>query len=241
MRDELRPDDPDSVAECQRTLGYWFRDPKLLQAALTHSSSADHPLASNERLEFLGDAVLGLVVCETLYDQFAEFQEGELTRIKSAVVSRETCSKMSRRLGMQRFLIMGKGMGSPSQVPASTLANVFESIVGAIYLDGGLAEARRFILRCANPEIEAAVLGNMGRNYKSQFQQIAQRTYGATPTYFLLDEKGPDHQKCFKIAARVGSLPFAPAWGMNKKDAEQRAAQNAISQIQGHPLPYPSD
>jgi ribonuclease-3 len=118
---------------------------------------------------------------------------------------------------------------------------VFESLIGAIHLDGGIEAARRFIIRHIEPEIDAAVEGQGGLNYKSSLQQVAQREFGETPTYLLLDEKGPDHSKCFKISARLGARPFAPAWGRNKKEAEQRAALNALCQLAGEPLPYESD
>ena len=132
-------------------------------------------------------------------------------------------------------------MGSRSQTPESVLADVFESLIGAIYLDGGIEAAREFIVRHIEPEIEAAVDGGNGLNYKSNLQQFAQREFGATPTYLLLDEKGPDHSKCFKISARIGERRYAPAWGRNKKEAEQRAALNALCQLAGDPLPHESD
>ena len=227
--------------ECQDVVGYQFSDLNLLQEALTHASGADHRLGSNERLEFLGDAILGAVVCDLLFRKFPEYLEGELTKIKSIVVSRHTCAKISQDLGIDEFLVIGKGMGSRSQTPASVLADVFESLIGAIYLDGGIEAAREFIVRHIEPEIDAAVDGGDGLNYKSNLQQLAQRECGATPTYLLLDEKGPDHSKCFKISARIGDRRYAPAWGRTKKEAEQRAALNALSQLAGDPVPHASD
>ncbi len=222
-------------------LGYEFRDADLLREALTHASGADHRLASNERLEFLGDAILGAVVCERLFRQFPDYQEGELTRIKSIVVSRRTCAKISEALSLDLYLFLGKGMGSHEQTPASVLADVFESLIGAIFLDGGMEAAQRFIITHIGPEIEAAVDGLNGLNYKSNLQQSAQRDFGETPTYLLLDEKGPDHSKCFKISAQIGRTRYAPAWGRNKKEAEQRAAMNALCQLAGTPIPFESD
>ncbi len=229
------------LEHCEDVLDYRFRDPRFLRSALTHASGADHRLASNERLEFLGDAILGAIVCEMLFLKFPEYLEGELTRIKSVVVSRHTCTKISRRLGFEEFLILGKGMGGQDQTPASVLSDVFESLVGAIFLDGGMEAAKRFIVRHLGPEIEETVDGTMGSNYKSNLQQAAQRQFGETPTYLLLDEKGPDHSKCFKIAAQIGLHHYPPAWGRNKKDAEQRAAMNALSQLAGDPIPFGSD
>lgn len=242
--------DPQNVSEpveltllekLQQRIDYHFKDESMLQAALTHASGAEHRLGSNERLEFLGDAILGAVVCEMLFHQYPEYLEGDLTRIKSIVVSRQTCAKMSEALGMQEFLILGKGMTTHPSVPSSLLADVFESLVAAIYLDGGDEAARRFITEAIGPEIELAAEGETGNNYKSLLQQLAQREHGSTPTYQLLDEKGPDHSKCFKMAAQVGANRFQPAWGRNKKEAEQRAARNALSQLGGETPPYASD
>lgn len=237
------PEVPDeSLLEIlQQRIGYEFKDRNLLLASLTHASGAEHRLGSNERLEFLGDAILGAVVCEMLFHQYPEFMEGDLTRLKSIVVSRQTCAKLSTALGMQEFLILGKGMTTHPSVPSSLLADVFESLVAAIYLDGGDAAARKFISDCIGPEIDLAAEGETGNNYKSLLQQLAQREHGSTPTYQLLDEKGPDHSKCFQVAAQVGGNRYQPAWGRNKKEAEQRAARNALSQLSGETPPYAAD
>jgi len=229
------------LKRCEQRIGYEFTDKGLLRAALTHASGALHRLASNERLEFLGDAILGAVVCELLYHRFPDYLEGELTRLKSIVVSRQICAKISRELGIEEFLILGKGMTTSPTIPASVLADVFESLLAAIYLDGGDAFVRRFIEKHLGPEIERAAEEETGGNYKSLLQQVAQRDHGTTPTYELLDEKGPDHSKCFKIAAQVGPHRYEAAWGRNKKEAEQRAARNALQQMAGQPPPYPAD
>jgi ribonuclease III len=229
------------LEKLERRIGYEFKDKALLLASLTHASGAEHRLASNERLEFLGDAILGAVVCEILFQQYPDLLEGELTRLKSIVVSRETCAKLSASLGMQEFLILGKGMTTHPNVPSSLLADVFESLLAAMYLDGGDQVARQFITKTIEPEIDLAVEGVTGSNYKSLLQQLAQREHGTTPTYQLLDEKGPDHSKCFKVAAQVGANRYQPAWGRNKKEAEQRAARNALSQLSGQTPPFSSE
>src|SRR5216684_3936193 len=133
------------LEDCQKTIDYRFKKPKLLRAALTHSSGADTRLASNERLEFLGDAVLGLITCEQLFLRFPDYQEGDLTKIKSVVVSRRTCARISRLLNLGDYLFLGKGMNLHHVVPASLLADVFESLVAAMYLDGGLEVAKHFV------------------------------------------------------------------------------------------------
>lgn len=242
MQQELTSSrDADLLEECQNVIGYHFRQPELLKAALTHASGANTRLASNERLEFLGDAVLGLVTCEQLFLRFPDYQEGDLTKIKSVVVSRRTCARISRQLGLGDYLFLGKGMNLHANVPASLLADVFESLVAAIYLDGGLEAAKSFILRYLGPEIEQVAEGAHGGNFKSLLQQVAQREFGATPQYVMLDEKGPDHSKCFKIAAVIGRHTYAGAWGRNKKEAEQKAAMNALAQINGDPAPFLAD
>lgn len=231
----------EQMAACQERLGYQFQNQDLLHAALTHASGAEHRLASNERLEFLGDAILGAIVCEMLYRQYPDYLEGDLTKIKSIVVSRQTCAKISDALGLEEFLILGKGMTTHPSVPSSLLADVLESLIAAVYLDGGSDAASQFVSRLIEPEIVAAVEGDTGGNYKSLLQQVAQREHGTTPTYQLLDEKGPDHSKCFKICAQVGRRRYQAAWGRNKKEAEQRAARNALSQLNQEAPPFPSD
>jgi len=229
------------LEECQNTIGYHFRQPELLRAALTHASGANTRLASNERPEFLGVSVLGLVCCEQLFQRFPDYQEGDLTKIKSVVVSRRICARISRQLNLGDYLFLGKGMNVHSAVPASLLADVFESLVAAIYLDGGLEPARQFILQYLSPEIELVAEGAHGGNYKSILQQVAQREFNATPQYHMLDEKGPDHSKCFKIAAVIGGHTYSGAWGRNKKEAEQKAAMNALAQIDGDQVPFETD
>jgi ribonuclease III len=231
----------DILEQCQTVLGYQFRQPDMLRAALTHTSGADSRLASNERLEFLGDAVLGLVTCEQLYLQFPDYEEGDLTKVKSAVVSRRTCARISRQLNLGDFLFMGKGIHVHGVIPANLMADVFESLVAAIYLDGGLEPAKKFILQYIGPEIDEIAEAAHAGNHKSMLQQVAQRDFGETPQYELLDEKGPDHSKCFKIAAVIGKYRHSAAWGRNKKEAEQKAAMNAIAEINGEAAPYPSD
>ncbi len=229
------------LARCERKIGYAFEDKSLLTAALTHSSGAAHRLASNERLEFLGDAILGAIVCELLYRLYPNALEGELTQIKSVVVSRQTCAKISQALGLQHFIILGKGLAHHGRIPMSLLANVFESLVAAIYLDGGAEAARQFVETHLRPEIDAVRSGDNEGNYKSLLQQVAQRDLLCTPTYHVVGERGPDHAKFFKVVAQIGRDRYHPAWGRNKKEAEQRAACNALAQLNQEPPPYPCE
>ncbi len=236
-REVFEPDARDKLELCERRLGYVFRDKLLLYAALTHASGAGHRLASNERLEFLGDAILGTIVCEMLFHQFPEYQEGDLTRIKSVVVSRQTCAKIGENLGLQECLFVGKGVLTNPVVPPSLLADAFESLVAAVYLDGGMEAACRLVTEHIAPEVTLAAAEDFSGNYKSYLQQLSQREFGVTPTYQLVDEQGPDHSKCFQVAAVIGGKTFEPAWGRNKKEAEQRAACNALTELSGEPPP----
>lgn len=237
----MAPELLDLLARCERRIRYVFHDKSLLRAALSHASGVDRRLQSNERLEFLGDAILGMVICQELFERFPNFLEGDLTRIKSIVVSRQVCAKLSEILGLEEFLLVGKGISANRMMPPSLLADVFESLVAGIYLDGGCDRAREFILLHMGPEIDAATEGQAADNFKSVLQQIAQREFGATPTYQLIDERGPDHSKCFKMLAQVAGQRYQPAWGRNKKEAEQRAACNALSEIAGEDAPFGPD
>ncbi len=221
---------------CQAMLGYGFRDHHLLKEALTHASIADDRRLSNERLEFLGDSVLGLVVCHRLFELYPEYLEGDLTKLKSAVVSRNTCAAVSNALGLTELIFVGKGMlgrggNGSAERPSSLAAGVLESIIAAIYLDGGFEAARTFILRHMDAYIYRFAATTHQQNYKSLLQQHAQKTFSATPVYELLDEKGPDHSKCFEMRVVIGSRAFGSAWGPAKKPAEQRAAQNALEEL----------
>ncbi len=223
---------------CQHRIGYRFQDLSLLLCALTHASGAANRLASNERLEFLGDSVLGFTICEWLFREHTEYLEGELTQIKSAVVSRRICARVSHNLQLEECLILGKGMQQSLGVPKSLLSDVYESVIAAIYLDGGFEPAREFILRTIGEELQKAVQGHSIGNHKSALQQLAQREHGAAPVYRLCGETGPDHCKTFQIAAEIKNRKFTPAWGRTKKDAEQRAAGNALSELKGEEPPY---
>ncbi|MEM9253400.1 MAG: ribonuclease III [Planctomycetota bacterium] len=215
----------------EQILAYRFSKPDLLREALTHASSADDRLTSNERMEFLGDAILGYVVCEALFERFPDLHEGDLTKIKSAVVSRRACAAVSRQIGLVEQMHLGKGMAEASDVPASVAAAVLESLIAAIYLDGGMDPARSFILAHMGGLIDEAADSAHQHNFKSLLQQHAQRTLPTTPRYVLLDEKGPDHCKAFEVAAEVDGRRFSSAWANSKKEAEQKAAMQALVEL----------
>jgi ribonuclease-3 len=220
-----------AIDRCQEVIGYSFQSPELLALALTHASVATTRVESNERLEFLGDAVLGLVVCQELYQRFGDLLEGQMTKIKSSVVSRRTCAEIAERSEIAELLFLGKGMPASNGLPQSVTSAVFEAIVGAIYLDGGLEAAREFVLANIGPFIDEALATEHQWNYKSLLQQHSQRHWNVTPEYQLLDEKGPDHSKCFEVAVSIGERHFRSAWGMSKKEAEQEAARRALKEL----------
>jgi ribonuclease III len=215
-------------------LDYRFQNHELLKEALTHASIADNRKSSNERLEFLGDSVLGLVVCHRLFELYPEYLEGDLTKLKSAVVSRNTCATVANSLGLTDLIFVGKGMSGrtgAAQRPNSLAAGALESIIAAIYLDGGLEAARSFILKHLEEHVRLFAATTHQQNYKSLLQQHAQQALGSTPNYELLDEKGPDHSKCFEVRVVLGTQTFGSAWGNAKKQAEQRAAQIALEEL----------
>jgi len=219
----------------QGILEYRFNDHDLLKEALTHASIADDRRLSNERLEFLGDSVLGLVVCHRLFELFPDYLEGDLTKLKSAVVSRNTCAAVANALGLTELIFVGKGMlgrgGVSGERPSSLAAGALESIIAGIYLDGGFEAARAFILRHMDEYISRFAATTHQQNYKSLLQQHAQKALASTPMYELLDEKGPDHSKCFEVRVVIGARAFGSAWGPAKKQAEQRAAQIALEEL----------
>lgn len=220
------------LEQAAAVLDYSFKDPSLLTAALTHASSAGHRLQSNERLEFLGDAVLGFVVCEYLFANYPGLLEGDLTKIKSAVVSRRVCAKISKDINLADMLNLGKGMSGRPGLPPSVAAAVLESIIAAIYLDGGIDPAKKFILEHMVPYIREAASSNHQSNFKSVLQQYAQKYLPTNPQYVLLDEKGPDHAKCFEVCVEIDGRRYSSAWANSKKEAEQKAALLALSDLE---------
>jgi len=223
--------DKEILRQIEQIIGYKFSNKNLLVTAFTHSSAVDGRLLSNERLEFLGDSVLAVVICQALFENFTNYLEGDLTKIKSKLVSRETCAQISGQLGLQKFLKVGKGMVSNRALSGSLAAGVLETIIAAIHIDGGFEASRDFILRIYGPLIEQADAEQTHGNFKSLLQQYSQEQFNATPSYILLDEKGPDHNKCFELEVTIEDRHFPSAWGSNKKEAEQKAASNALVEL----------
>jgi ribonuclease-3 len=224
--------DKEVQQQIEQIIGYKFSDRNLLIKALTHSSAAVNRLSSNERLEFLGDSILALVICQTLFERFPAYLEGDLTKIKSMLVSRSTCAQIAMELGLLQFLKVGKGLASDRALSGSLAAGLLEAIIGAIYIDSGFGAVRSVILRTFGPSIDQADAEQAQGNYKSLLQQYAQQQLNTTPLYELLDEKGPDHDKCFESQVVIADRHFSSAWGRSKKEAEQKAAFNALVELE---------
>lgn len=229
-----------SADTLQQRIGYTFRDPAILHIALTHSSGATTRFASNERYEFLGDAILGEVVCIELFARFPEADEGELTRLKSDVVSRETCARIALGIGLDKALIVGKAIAMLSILPMSIPANAMEALIAAIYLDSGRRAVKTFIRRFFWKEIDRAATQSVEANAKSALQQLVQHEFSCSPRYVLLDEQGPAHHRAFQIAVRIGTREYPPAWGASKKQAEQLAAHHALEELHRSNIPSES-
>lgn len=223
--------DEETLQKVEQIIGHQFSDRDLLVEALTHASSVDNRLSSNERLEFLGDSVLALVICEVLFERFGDYLEGNLTKIKSMLVSRGTCSHICIGIGLNKHLKVGKGMVSSRALTGSLAAGVLEGVIAAIYRDGGYAAAKEFIITRFAPLLDEADADHSQGNFKSVLQQHAQEHFNCAPTYALLDEKGPDHDKCFELGVVLAERHFPSAWGSNKKEAEQKAAFNALVEL----------
>ncbi len=222
---------PEIREKAESILNYRFKDEALLARALTHASVSEARLESNERMEFLGDAVLAFIVCESLFFEYPEYLEGELTKIKSAVVSRRVCAEISDKLGLTELLRLGKGMNCHEQLPLSLAAAVFESVIAAVYLDGGIEPVRKFIMDNVLEVIQESAESSHQYNFKSLLQQHAQQHLPGLPSYRLLDERGPDHSKCFEVCVELNGEKFTSAWGQSKKKAEQDAALNALKDL----------
>jgi ribonuclease-3 len=214
-------------------------DLQIYRRAMTHSSFLNEQglpaWEGNERLEFLGDAVIGLVVTQALFEIYPEKKEGELSKIKSVVVSRATLAKCAREKGLARPLRLGVGeTKSGGKGRHSILAAVCESFVGAIYLDLGFEAARIFCLRLLEPIIEEFGKGDLAQDDKSRLQELVQRRTGQIPRYRVVKSEGPDHDKWFVVEVSLRNRNIAQGEGSSKKNAEQSAAQNALALIETH-------
>jgi ribonuclease III len=228
---------PDITAELDERTGYHFRDRSLLSEALTHRSalneSGDRNARDNERLEFLGDAVLGLMVASLLLERFPHKREGELSRLRASLVEEASLARLARLLGLGDFLVMGKGerlTGGADRT--SILADAFEALLAAVYLDGGPDAATIFVSRFFMPLLPAMATEMVGRDYKTSLQELAQARFGEIPEYRLDACSGPPHDRRFTISAILQGRSQGEGEGGSKKEAAQQAARAALLRLE---------
>jgi ribonuclease-3 len=219
------------MKELEDKLGYHFKNTNYLKNALTHSSYANETrcaAGSNERLEFLGDSVLGLVVADYLFKNFPDLPEGDLTKKRAALVCEKACCGFSRQLDVGKYLLLSHGeQNSGGRTRSSILADAFESIIAAIYIDGGMEEARQFILRFVLPLLQTAKPKTF-KDYKTALQEIIQQNPEERLEYVLTGESGPDHDKHFSVEVHLNNNVIGKGGGRSKKEAEQQAAREAL-------------
>ena len=228
-----------SIEAVQRLLGYRFHQPRLLEEALTHKSYSNERRSrdrtQNERLEFLGDAVLSLVMSEYLAAEFPGSNEGGLSKLKAHLVSEASLAKAARRMKLGRLLRLGKGEElSKGREKHSRLADALEALIAAIYLDGGLEASRKFTLQVLEEELLAtrAEQARPGmEDYKTQLQEVCQKRYESLPQYETVRESGPDHEKVFEVELTIQGVMRGIGRGRSKKEAEQMAAKEALTQL----------
>jgi ribonuclease-3 len=221
------------LKQLEDILGVQFQDKQLLTLALTHRSyiyeTPGAGQSSNERLEFLGDSILALASADFLYRTFPHLSEGELTDVRAVLVRTETLANFARDINLSKFLLMGKGeqhSGGGQRV----LASAFEAVLGAIYLDQGLEALQRFILPRLDPLSHTIIEKRLFKDNKSLFQELAQAHEGITPSYHLVGQEGPSHNREFSVEVRLGEVVAGKGQGRNKQTAEQEAARNALGE-----------
>ena len=228
------PERKKQLTAFQKAAGFKFKDIELLNLSFIHRSVSNETgyRLNNERLEFLGDSILGAVCATLLYQKYGEKTEGELAKIKSVAVSEEVLSSVARVLQLDTMLLLGKGEElSGGRTKRTILADTLEALIGALYLDSGYKTAFAFISRCLLPEIDRVIEHNYHRDYKSLLQELCQRNYHSYPQYRLIKHSGPDHERMFWIEVSVNGTTYGPGIGSNKKSAEQEAARMAYEAV----------
>jgi ribonuclease-3 len=239
MKHEDRPlskERKDLLQLFQRDSQIHFKDLQLLNKAFTHRSyshESDAGRGNNERLEFLGDSVLGLIAASELFTGLLDKSEGDLARIKSFIVSEESLSRIAKELGIDRYLLIGKGEEhSGGRTKKAILADAMEAVIGAYYLDSGFAKAQRFVLRALKTEIDRVLQNKHQKDYKTILQEFAQKRFKVYPQYKVLKKEGPDHDRTFWMTVSLDGRDFGPESGKNKKEAEQLVARLACEGFQ---------
>lgn len=229
-------DKPHNLNLLQKTIQIDFRDPHILQQAMTHKSYANENRAKsahdNERLEFLGDAVLNLVISDTIFQKYQNYPEGELAKTRAVVVSAPTLARTAKKIELGKYLYLGKGEAmTGGRNRDSILADALEALIGAIYLDCGLLEVSGFIKKYLFDEIQLVESGEHIQDYKTILQEEIQKRSNTRPLYSVINEEGPDHDKRFTVQVKYKSSVIGTGTGKNKKEAQQRAAANAITKL----------
>ncbi len=221
------------ISQLEKRINYSFKNSKILEEALTHRSylneNPGHGTSHNERLEFLGDAVLELAVTEDLYAQFPQYEEGTLTSLRAALVNYQMLASIGRAIELEKFIRFSRGeskdIGRAREV---ILANAMEALIGAIYLDSGYSSARAFVFAIIMPNLKEVMDKGLYKDAKSLLQEKVQADLKLTPTYKLLEEKGPDHNKIFNMGVYFGDKLITEGTGLSKQEAEVAAAKNAL-------------
>ena len=230
--------DDKKLDEVQHLIGYTFRDRNLLSLSLTHRSFLrynNQRNCSNERLEFLGDSVLGLVIASRLYRDHPDESEGNLTKIKAMMVNESTLSTVSRTVGLNAYILLSpEEEKSGGRDRSSIISDAFESVIGAVYLDGGFEAARDVVLRLIYTRKENIITDDNQRNYKGDLLELVQARGEGMPRYDVVSEKGPDHEKEFQVIVTVSGLVVGEGAGSSKKEAEQKAACMALEYFDNH-------
>ncbi|MBS0624993.1 MAG: ribonuclease III [Verrucomicrobia bacterium] len=224
-----------NILSVEEKLGYVFENKDYLILSLVHRSFVNEykaaPIEHNERLEFLGDSVLGLIMADYLYHRLPSYPEGQLSQLRSRLVDSNSCANYLQKLALADFILLGRGEKiTEGRSKQSIQADVFEAIIGAIYLDGGLSVAKSFFICHFEEEINQAI-GSPPRNYKAELQDYSQKKFQKTPIYKVVEESGPDHSKIFHVMVFIDDKQAGLGIGASKKEAEQRAAFDAISKI----------
>ncbi len=225
-----------TIEDLQKRINYHFQDQRLLMEALTHSSFANEwkhkRIANNERLEFLGDSVLSLIISQFIFKSYQKLPEGELTKVRANVVCEASLAQKARSLYLGDHLLLGKGEeSSGGRSRESILADAMEALIAAIYIDSSYEEANRFVLNHFKDIIDMAARGNLMKDYKTQLQELIQSSGNGRMEYVVVREEGPDHSKIFFIEVKADDRALGHGTGKNKKEAEQNAAKAAIEQL----------
>ena len=228
--------EPSPYALLEAELAYRFRDPSLVETALTHRSwmneTQDSSRSDNERLEFLGDAVLALVSSDLLMKHFPEHPEGELSKARAAIVNEAGLARIAEALTLGQWIFLGRGEEQAGgRQKRSLLANAFEALLGAVYLDGGFPAAFAVAERLIEPLL-ADIPTVASKDFKSRLQELAQAKLQLAPSYLVLSEHGPDHAKTFEVAILIGEKEYGRAFGRSKKEAQQNAAELALALVE---------